>query len=142
MPWLLIVAAIGGAAIALQAQLMGLMDKSLGTLESVCITYGGGGLVIGLVMLMLRGGNLGAWHTVPWYAFLSGVVGLVIVGAIGYCVPRLGLVATFTVLIAIQFSAAALMDHFGLLGAVQRTMDPLRLAGMALVLVGVWLVIR
>jgi transporter family-2 protein len=140
--WLLSVAVLGGVAIALQAQMMGLLDRDLGTLESVCITYGGGGLLIGLVMLAKRGGNLSAWQSVPWYALLSGAVGLVIVGAIGYCVPRLGLVASFTVLIAAQFFAAALLDHFGILGAVQRPLEPVRLVGLMVVLVGVWMVIR
>ncbi|MBI3360873.1 MAG: DMT family transporter [Chloroflexi bacterium] len=57
---LVLIAAIGGIAVALQAQFMGLMDKGIGTVESVFITYGSGGLVIGLVMLVLRGGNLSA----------------------------------------------------------------------------------
>ena len=55
---LLAIAAIGGVAVTLQAQFMGLMDKQLGTLESIFITYCGGGLLIGLAMLVTRGGNL------------------------------------------------------------------------------------
>lgn len=62
---------------------MGLMDKQIGTLESVFITYGGGGLLIGLIMLLSRGGNLSGWQGVPWYALSSGALGLVIVGTIG-----------------------------------------------------------
>ena len=41
---------------------MGLMDKQIGTLEGVFITYGGGGLLVGLAMLLSRGGNLAAWQ--------------------------------------------------------------------------------
>ena len=141
-PLLIVVAVIGGIAVALQAQMMGLLDKSIGTLEGVFITYAGGGLLIALIIIFMRGGNLGAWSSVPWYAYTSGALGLVIVGAIGYSAPRLGLVATFTIIVSCQFVAAALIDHFGLLGATARPLDLSRLLGMSLLLAGIWLTIR
>ncbi|WP_260291704.1 DMT family transporter [Sedimenticola hydrogenitrophicus] len=136
------VAVIGGIAVALQAQLMALLDRGMGTLESVFITYGGGGLLIGLTMLFLRGGNLSIWHTIPWYAYLSGAAGLIIVASIGFSVPRLGLVTAFTLLIAAQFIVGALLDHFGLLGAEVRELDLRKIAGMLIMLLGVWLTVR
>ena len=139
---LIVVTVVGGIAVALQAQMMGLLDKSIGTLEGVFITYAGGGLLIGLIMVFMRGGNLGAWQSVPWYAYTSGALGLVIVGAIGYSAPRMGLVATFTIIVSCQFVAAALIDHFGLLGATIRPLDLSRLLGMSLLLAGIWLTIR
>jgi transporter family-2 protein len=142
LAWLVLIAAIGGAAITLQAQFMGLMDRRLGTLESVFITYGSGGLLIGLVMLALRGGNLAAWPRVPWFSLLAGVTGLVIVGTIGYSVPRLGLVGTQTLVVAAQFACGALITHYGLFGGEARPLDPARLLGIGVVLLGTWLVIR
>ena len=142
LPFLLMVVSIGGVAVALQAQFMGLMDHNIGTLESVFITYGSGGLLIGLTMLLLRGGNLSAWQNVPRYALLAGIMGLIIVGTIGYTVPRLGLVSSMTLIVAVQFMAAAVLDHFGLLGATLRPLDWARALGMAVVLLGVWLIVR
>ena len=139
---LIVIAVIGGIAIALQAQLMGLLDKGIGTIEGVFLTYGSGGLLIAVIMLLQRGGNLGAWQGVPWYAFSTGILGLIIVGAIGYSAPRLGLVATFTIIVASQFIVGALLDHFGLLGAAARPLEMSRLLGMAVLLVGIWLIIR
>jgi bacterial/archaeal transporter family-2 protein len=136
------VAVIGGVAVTMQAQFMGLMDRHLGTVESVFITYGSGALVVGVVMLLLRGGNLRAWSTLPWYAFLAGVVGLLIVGAIGYSVPRLGLVPALTLIVAAQFIAAAVLDHYGWLGAAVRPLDAARALGILVLLLGVWLIIR
>jgi hypothetical protein len=49
--------------------LHGILDRRIGTLESVFITYFSGGLLIGLIMLVQRGGNLGAGEAVPWYAY-------------------------------------------------------------------------
>ncbi len=139
---LILIAIIGGLAVTLQAQFMGTMDQSLGTLESVFITYSSGGLLIGLTMLIMRGGNLQAWRTVPPYALLAGVIGLIIVGSIGFVTPRLGLVATFTIFVAAQFITGAVLDHFGLLGAAVRPIDLSTLTGMVVVLIGVWLIVR
>ncbi len=139
---LIIIAAIGGIAVTLQAQFMALMDKQIGTLESVFITYGAGGLLIGLAILLSRGGNLAAWQTVPWYALSAGLLGLVIVGTIGYGTARLGLVSAMTIIIAAQFVSSAVIDHFGVLGADLRPLDPYRLIGIGLMLLGTWLVVR
>ena len=139
---LIIIAAVGGIAVTMQAQFMGLMDKQIGTLESVFITYGGGGLLVGLAMLLIRGGNLSAWQGVPWYALTSGALGLVIVGSIGYGTSRLGLVTAMTVIIAAQFIAGAVIDHFGVLGADLRPLNLARISGVGLMLVGTWLVVR
>lgn len=139
---LVLIAAIGGIAVALQAQFMGLMDKGVGTLESMFITYGSGGLVIVFAMLIKQGGNLTAWRGVPWYALTAGLLGLIIVGTIGYSTPRLGLVPVLTILVASQFIVGALLDHFGILGADLRPFNLTRLAGIGTMLLGVWLIIR
>ena len=139
---LIILAAIGGIAVTIQGQFMGLIDKNLGTLESVFITYTSGGILAAVAMIASRGGNLKAVQTLPWYTLSSGLVGLVIVGTIGYTVPRLGLSKAFTIIVASQFLVASILDHFGLLGAAVRPMDLSRLAGMSLLVVGVWLIVR
>ena len=142
LPVLVGLAAFGGVAVALQAHFMGLMDGDLGTLESVFITYFSGGILIGVVVLIQRGGNLGAWQQTPWYALSSGALGLIIVGILAYCSPRLGLVVMFTVLISAQFCVAALLDHFGWMGAPLRPLNLPRLVGMLTVMAGIWLTLK
>lgn len=138
---LISVAVFGGIAVALQGQLMGLMDQRIGTKASVLITYGSGGLVVVVASLLSGGWSLKGWQDVPWYAFGTGLLGLFIVGSISYTVPRLGLTAAFTVAVASQFILAALMDHFGLLGAV-RPLDLSRAFGIGVLILGVWLIVR
>ena len=140
--WLSLVAAVGGLAVTVQAHLMGLMEQKAGTLESVFVTYAGGGLLICLPILLARGGRLAGLSGLPWYAYTTGACGLVIVGSIAYTVPRLGLVTAFTILVAAQFILGAVFDHYGLLGAAVRPIDLTRLLGMAVLLLGVWLIIR
>ena len=139
---LIIIAVIGGVTVALQGQFMGLIDKGIGTRESVFITYVSGGILAGVVMLASRGGNLRSWHEVPWYALSAGILGLVIVTTIGYTVPRLGLSRAFTIIVASQFITAALLDHFGLLGAVMRPLDLTRSLGFCVLILGVWLIMK
>ena len=139
---LIIIAAISGISMTLQAQFTGLMDKQIGTLESVFITYGSGGMLIGLAMLLNRGGNLTAWQGVPWYALFAGVLGLVIVGTLGYSTARLGLVTALTIIVASQFITGAFLDHFGVLGADLRPLNLTRISGIGLLLLGTRLVVR
>ena len=140
--YLVLVAAIGGVAVTFQGQLIGIIDKNVGTIESVFITYGGGGLIIGITMLLLRGGNLSSLQNLPNYVFLTGPLGLVIIATIGYSVPRLGLVTAFTILVASQFIIAAVIDHFGFLGADIRHINLSRFFGISIMLLGIWLTIR
>lgn len=139
---LITVAAFGGIAVAFQGQLMGLIDQRLGTKASVFITYASGGLVVALAVLLSGGWNLKGWQSVPWYAYSTGLLGLFIVGTISYTVPRLGLTAAFTIAVASQFIIAAVLDHFGLLGAAVRPLDLSRLLGIAVLILGVWLIVR
>ena len=140
--FLVIIAVIGGVTVALQAQFMGLIDKGIGTRESIFFTYVSGGILAALLMLISRGGNLRSWGEIPWYALSAGALGLVIVGAIGYTVPRLGLSRAFTIIVASQFLTIALLDHFGLLGAVMRPLELSRLVGFGVLILGVWLIMR
>jgi transporter family-2 protein len=137
----LIIATIGGIAVTLQGSFMGTMTRSLGTLESMFLTYGSGGLVVTLFFL-LRGGNLGNWRAVPPYAFTAGLLGLVIVGSIGFATARFGLIVTFAVILVAQYASAAVLDHFGLFGTAVQPLDGQRMLGIALLLVGAWLVLR
>jgi transporter family-2 protein len=140
--FLVLLAIVAGIAVALQGQFMGVMDRVLGTRESIFVTYAGGGLIITLLMLAFRGSHLKNWQAVPWYAFGTGILGLIIVGSIGYVVPRLGVAKGFTLIVASQFVIAALIDHFGFFGAGVRPLDLTRLLGLSLILLGVWIVVR
>lgn len=139
---IILLAVICGVAVTLQGQFMGVMDQTMGTRESVFVTYAGGGFVAALMMLAYRGGNLKAWTAVPWYMFTSGLLGLVVVGTIGITVSKIGAAKAFTLIVASQFLLAALVDHYGLFAAPVRELDLMRISGLGVMLVGVWMVVR
>ncbi len=138
----LMVGLAGGIAVGLQAPLASMMSGRLGTLESVFIVHLGGAILAGLPLLAIRGGNLGAWRDVPWYALAAGAFGLVVLSAVSYTIPRIGVATTVTLIVVAQLVTAALLDHFGLLGATVRLLDPVRLLGIGVLLAGTWLIMR
>lgn len=140
----MLVAVAGGIAVAVQGQFMGIMDKGMGTKESVLLTYGLGGVLMLLYLLLAPGSfsfrSLG--QSVPWYVMGSGILGLVIVASISYAIPRLGLATAFTIVIAAQFFVTALIEHYGWLQAPMLPMQWSRIAGFGAIILGVWLVAR
>ncbi len=139
---LIALALVGGMAVTVQGQFMGFMNQAMGPKESMFITYASGGIIIALVTLAGGANRLQSWRVVPWFAFTAGVLGLIIVGTVGYVVPRLGLATGFTLIVAAQFIMAALIDRFGWFGATVRPIDLSRLVGLIMMLAGVWLLNR
>ncbi|HEX6256332.1 MAG TPA: DMT family transporter [Euzebyales bacterium] len=141
--WVIMVVAVaGGAAISLQAQTTGVISERVGTLEAVFVTYGLGGVLSALLVLVARGSDVAAVRSLPGYVWLSGVFGLVIVGTIAYSVGRLGVVRGLLLVTVAQFLVSALIDQFGWLGARVQSMTVGKAAGIVLLLVGGWLVLR
>lgn len=138
--FVVLVGVVGGLAGALQAQFLGIMEDRAGVLASTFVTYGGGGLAIGLVMLAVRGTRLADLRDIPWWALTAGLMGLLIVASLGVTVSRLGLGSGLTLFTGSTLVLAALIDHLGLFGDV-RLLDARRILGVALVIAGTWLVV-
>jgi transporter family-2 protein len=135
-------AIVCGIAVAIQAQFTGDMQRQVGTLESTFITYFSGGLIIAFVTLAARGGNLAAARSLPWYVWSAGILGLVIIFTLSLSVGRIGLVPALVIITVSQFVVGAIINHFGLLGAVVDPIDLSKLGGLALLGAGTFLVLR
>jgi transporter family-2 protein len=136
----ILIGVTGGLAGSMQSGFLGVMQNRVGTLASTFITYGGGGLAIGLIMLALGGSKWSDLKEVPWWAFTAGLMGLVVVASLGIVIARLGLGGGITLFMGSTLILGALIDHFGLF-AQGHTIDPRRLAGIAMVVFGTWLVV-
>jgi transporter family-2 protein len=139
---IILIGLAGGIAVGLQSPLSSLMSQRIGTLESVFIVHIGGAIAALLPLLIYSGGKLSQWRTVPWYALAAGVFGLVVIGAVSYMIPRIGVAASITTIVAGQLLVGTILDHFGLLGAAERSLDLTRILGLGVVLVGVWLTVK
>lgn len=135
-------AVVCGMAVAVQAQFIGSMQRQVGMLESTFITYFSGGILIALITLAARGGNLTAASGLPWYTYTAGLLGLVIIGTLSVSVGNLGLVPALVLITVSQFVVGAVINHFGLLGAEVDPIDLGKMTGMALLGFGTYLVLR
>ncbi|KQU48139.1 hypothetical protein ASG67_12415 [Sphingomonas sp. Leaf339] len=79
---------------------------------------------------------------VPGWAWLGGLYGAGFIAAVAFAAPRLGLATTLTVAIATQVATALALDHFGWFGLKSDPVSITKLAGAALMLIGVVVIRR
>jgi len=135
-------AVAGGLAIGFQSFSTGILGDRVGIMESVFIIHLGGFVLSALILVFLRGGNLGAWRSVPWYVLTSGFFGVIILAAYSFAIPRVGMAVTITLAITTQLLLGAILDHYGLLGSVQHPLDLRRILGIVVLFGGTWLIVR
>jgi bacterial/archaeal transporter family-2 protein len=136
------VAIAAGAAISVQSSLSGFIGRRVGILETAFMLHLAGLVLATFLLLVLGSGTVSSWRTVPWYAVAAGFLGVGIVAAVSYTVPRLGLATALTLTIVAQLFLGAFLDQVGWLGAATRPLDATRILGMFILLVGTWLVVR
>lgn len=129
-------------AIGVQAPLASMLTQRLGVLESVFIVHVSGAIAALLPLLFLGGGKLQQWRSVPWYALAAGAFGLVVIFAMSFMIPRIGVANALITVLAGQLVIGTVLDQFGWLGASIRPLDPTRILGLVVVLVGVWLTVK
>jgi transporter family-2 protein len=139
---IILIGLAGGVAVGLQSPMASILTQRLGVFESIFIVHAGGALIALVPLLYYAGGKVSQWRSVPWYTLGAGAFGLVVIAAISYMIPRVGVAASITTVVAGQLLVGILLDHFGLLGASVRTLDSTRLLGIAVVMLGVWLTVK
>ena len=137
-----IVGLLGGIAVGLQGPLSSMISQRIGMMESAFIIHLGGTLAAVIFLASVGGGHLGSWRTAPWYALGAGVLGLILISAVSYTIPRLGIATTITLIVTGQLTVGTMLDHFGMLGATVRPLELSRLIGLGVVFVGIWLMVR
>jgi bacterial/archaeal transporter family-2 protein len=139
---IILIGLAGGVAVGLQGPLASMISQRLGILESVFIIHIGGALIALLPLLFYSGGKLAQWKQLPWYTLGAGVFGLVVIGAISYMLPRVGVAASIVTIVAGQLLVSAILDQYGLIGTMVRPLNLPRAVGLAIVFLGVWLTVK
>ncbi len=94
--------------------------------------------------MIVTGGTegLGKIPAQPRHLLLAGTLVAFYVLSITWIAPRFGVGnAVFVVLLG-QMLSAAMIDHFGLMGALARPIAPLRLGGIAMMALGLMMILR
>ncbi len=140
--FLLILIFLAGVVVALQPSINARLAQKIGLLESSTISFLVGTIFLFLLTLVLGQGSFQALTRVTWWELTGGLLGAFFVYTVILIVPRLGTGAVMAVAIAGQLLTAILLDHFQLFGFRGIPLDVTRMAGVLLMLLGTWLIMR
>ena len=132
----------GGMAVALQPCINARLAQKVGILESACISFAVGTLVLLLVVLISGRGTLKGICGAAWWEFTGGILGAIFVSFTILVVPRIGTAATMAAIIAAQLTTGLILDHFGLFGFKVISLDLKRFIGLAFLTLGAGLMLR
>lgn len=137
-------AAIAGFFAPLQAVVNARTSQVFGgPLMATLVNFAGGTIMLLVMLAVVRapiptGEQIGK---VPFYAWFSGLAGVIFVGQAAITVPKLGAAAMIAIVIAGQLFASMVFDHFGILQQAH-PITGRKIMGALLLLGGVWLILR
>ena len=131
-------AVTAGLAGSVQVAMMSRLGERIGVLEALAFSTAVTAALAFVILLLARHSVSGFERAIhqPWWMLLGGVMGLIIVLAITYAGPRIGVAATVGILIAGQLVMGAVIDRFGLFGVEQIAISTARAAGIVLLGIG------
>ncbi|RIJ24285.1 DMT family transporter [Henriciella barbarensis] len=136
---------ICGTLIAAQGAINGRLASGVGgPIQAAFISFSIGWLALLAVNIALgyKVPSISQTLTVPAWAWIGGLIGAIMVASSATAVPRIGVAAWVSAVIAGQLTAAVLYDQFGAFGQAVRPATPLRLVGIGFLVLGVYLVRR
>ena len=132
-----------GGLIALQAPINAGLAKATGDLPSALISFLVGTAALLLIVVVSgKAGGISHATDVRWYYLLGGLLGAIYVANALVAVSSIGAGGVAAATIAGQLTASVVADRLGILGLEQVALSPLRLLGVALLLVGTVLDVR
>jgi len=116
------------------------MSAKLGPMATSLIIHLGGALVSAVLLIFMGGINLREVDQLPKPLLLAGVCGVVLYLTLAFTLPKVGATVSIALLILAQLTIGLIVDHFGWFGMPQHSMNLARVAGVALLVAGSWLV--
>lgn len=138
------IAIAAGSMITIQSVLNAALGQRTGNLGSVLIlTFVSMSVLLLLILLFPATANL---RSIPgpsqWYLYVGGVLGVAILAAPIFLIPRIGATSTLTGLVVGQLLLALFLDHFGAFGVPKIEIDATRLVGGTLLVLGTFFISR
>ena len=141
--FILIAIAIG-AILTLQPPINAEAARRIGGVAAAgLLSLGVSFVMMGLLVLAFRWEfSLQGLGAAPWWVWLGGSIGVVFVVGTLWLAPILGVAVLFACVVLGQLIGSAVIDAIGFPGITPRPIDFSRIAGIAVVMIGVWLVQR
>ncbi|PKM76395.1 MAG: hypothetical protein CVU90_12835 [Firmicutes bacterium HGW-Firmicutes-15] len=134
----LAIAALSGAAMALQGTLNTALGKIVGIWESTLIVHLVG-TVASLLIILVLGigfGNLGKAGSAPWYVYLGGILNVLIIYAVVRTMPQIGVGNATTAIVVAQLITALIIDNTGAFGMKKVPFHYIDILGIVLLAIG------
>ena len=133
---------IAGSMITVQGVLNSALGKKTGNFGSVLVlTSVSILLLLCLITLFPKTANL---KNIPrmseWYLYIGGILGVGIVAAPIFLIPKIGATSTLTAFVVGQLCLALIIDHFGLFNFPRIEINLMRTAGIFLLAMGAYLI--
>ncbi|AOE87660.1 DMT family transporter [Pseudomonas sp. TCU-HL1] len=142
--WLLALPFVAGSFLPLQAGINGQLAKQISSVMSAAlVSFVVGTIALLAVVLMQRElPTLAALKGVSWWQWGGGLLGAVFIATAAFAGPRIGALLFMALVLAGQLSMALALDHFGWAGYREAPISIGKLAGLMLIIGGVWLIRR
>ena len=131
-----------GAILPMQAAINARLAKTAGSpVMAAFISFAVGTLAL-MIFLIIAGQFHFRFNASasPWWIWTGGLLGIFFVAGIVILLPRLGVVLSFSLVLAGQMLAAILFDQFGWLGVAVREISAGKIIGSILLILGVFLI--
>jgi len=138
----IIIALALGAILPMQAAINSRLARTADSpVMSAFVSFAVGTIALMLFLLLTGQFKFGFVSSQsPWWIWTGGVMGTFFVAGIVYVLPRLGVVLSFSLVLAGQMFIAILFDQFGWLGVTIREISAGKIIGAVLLIVGVVLI--
>jgi len=142
---LILLAIVVGMLLPIQAGVNAQLRQAIGDpVMAACVSFmvGTGALLLTLAVTRPPLPSAEAVSRVPFGGWIGGVLGAVYVGMAVVLAPRLGAATLTAAVVAGQMLVSIALDHYGWVGFPEQPATLTRMAGAALVVVGVLLIQR
>lgn len=142
--WLLALPLIAGACLPLQAGINGQLAKHLSSfMDAALLSFLVGSLALLIIVLAQRDFvGIGAFKGLSWWHWSGGLLGAFFIATAAFAGPRIGALLFMVLVLAGQLSMALLLDHNGWAGFREAPITLGKVAGLALIIGGIWLIRR
>ena len=139
-----IITAVSGALVAMQAPINSGLGKAVGTFAAASVSFAIGTVLLVFIALTVGGGfgDVGEIRTLEWQYLVGGALGAAYVTTVLVTVRDLGAGGVTAATIAGQLSMSVALDRAGVLGLPEKAVTVPRVLGVLLLAAGVYLIVR
>ena len=136
--------ALTGGLVALQAPINSMLGRAVGTWQAALVSFAVGTVALALIAAFATGGlgRIGEVRGLSWIYLTGGLLGAAYVTSVLVTVRSIGVGGVVAATIAGQLAVSVAVDQLGILGVARQPITAAKVAGIALLGAGTYLVVR